>query len=71
MAELEAEVAELRRRLGMNSKPRRPLPLLEAVQVGSDGRDVGLHVVGVLDAEAGEDIQGALPMIARLITPVQ
>ena len=39
--------------------------------MGADGRDGGFLVVGVVDAEAGEDVQGVLPVCAALLGLVQ
>jgi hypothetical protein len=37
------------------------------VEVGVDGRNSGLFLVGVVDAEPGEDVQGLLPVCAGLL----
>jgi hypothetical protein len=39
---------------------------IEVGEVGADGRDRGFPVVGAVDAEAGEDVQGVLPVCAGL-----
>jgi hypothetical protein len=41
--------------------------VVEVGEVGADGRDGGFRVVGVVDAEAVEDIEGVLPVCARLL----
>lgn len=38
--------------------------LVEAGEVGLDGSDAGFFVVGVVDAEAVESVQGVLPVLA-------
>jgi hypothetical protein len=40
-------------------------------EVGADGRDRGFFVVGVVDAEVGEDVRGVLPVCAGLLGLVQ
>lgn len=39
--------------------------------MGLDGGEVGFLVVGVVDAELGEDVQGVLPLLAGLLVLVQ
>ena len=39
--------------------------------MGADGRDRGLLLVGVVNADTGEDVQGVLPVGAGLLVPVQ
>jgi hypothetical protein len=46
-------------------------PSLEVGEVGADGRDRSFVVLGVVDAEAGEDIEGVLPVGAGLLGLVQ
>jgi hypothetical protein len=38
--------------------------LAEVDEVVADGRGCGFLVVGMVDADAGEDIQGVLPVLA-------
>lgn len=45
--------------------------LAEVGEVAADGHGVGFLVVGVVDAEAGEDVQGVLPVCAGPLGLVQ
>jgi hypothetical protein len=42
-----------------------------ALEVGADGRDRGFLLLGLIDAEAGKDVQGVLPVGARLFGLVE
>src|SRR5215813_5115313 len=44
---------------------------LEVGDVCADGRDGGFLVLGVVDVEPGEDVQGVLPVCAGLLWLVQ
>jgi hypothetical protein len=50
---------------------RKRMLLVEVGEVGADARDGGLDVFGVADAEAGEEVQGLLPMLAGLVVLVE
>jgi hypothetical protein len=41
--------------------------VVEVGKVGANGRRVGFFVVGVVNSEAGEDLQGVLPVFAGLL----
>ena len=43
----------------------------EFSEMSADVRHGGLDIVGLVDAEAGEDVQGLLPVLAGFVVPVQ
>lgn len=47
------------------------LLLVEVGEVGVDGRDVCFFVFGVVGADAGEDVQGVLPVLAGWLVLVE